>query len=95
VTGLCVTDGGLRVPGKFRRELKNDLHFIKRFGLVGHMANRKIRRPNYLAALRGRIEFLLDVEPGNAMALEGKEILKNAELFNATGDDERAEAFAA
>ncbi|WP_081486016.1 retron St85 family RNA-directed DNA polymerase [Herbaspirillum sp. GW103] len=72
VTGICITNGKLSVPREYKREIKNDLFFIRKFGYLSHIANRKIKNPNYLSSLLGRISFWLFVEPTNEFAIKGR-----------------------
>lgn len=75
VTGVAINNGHLSVPGKFKRALKNEIYFIRRFGLLSHMSNQKIHRPNYLQSLLGKIGFWLHIEPTNEYALSARELI--------------------
>jgi RNA-directed DNA polymerase len=75
VTGVAINDGHLSVPGKFKRALKNEIYFIRRFGLLSHMSNQKIHRPNYLQSLLGKIGFWLYIEPTNEYAISARELI--------------------
>lgn len=75
ITGVAVNHGRLSVPGKFKRALKNEIYFIRRFGLLSHMSNQKIHRPNYLQSLLGKIGFWLHIEPTNEYAIAARELI--------------------
>ncbi|MBY6017895.1 retron St85 family RNA-directed DNA polymerase [Halomonas denitrificans] len=70
VTGISISGSSPCIPRKTKREIKKELHFIKKYGLVSHVGKMKIRNPNYLASLEGKIRFWLQVEPNNKFALE-------------------------
>jgi hypothetical protein len=65
VTGIDITNGIPRVPRKFRRKLKQDVYFVWSAGLSTHMARERLFEPNYIAQLRGRLEFWRSVEPND------------------------------
>jgi RNA-directed DNA polymerase len=75
ITGIAINNGRLSVPGKFKRALKNEIYFIRRFGLLSHMSNQKIHRPNYLQSLLGKIGFWLYIEPTNEYAISARELI--------------------
>lgn len=72
VTGIDVSSDKMQLPRKSRREIKQAMHFIKKYGLVGHMSNEKIKDPNYLLSLEGKIRFWLQIDAEN---LEAKTLL--------------------
>lgn len=65
VTGIVISGDKLQVPRSFKRELKKEYFFIQKFGLLNHMAYRKIRDPHYLASIRGKLHYWKQVEPDN------------------------------
>lgn len=73
VTGLNVAEGEIRLPKAFKRALRQELHFMARFGVLSHLGKRKIRDPNHLERLAGRLAFWAFVEPDNdePRALQG------------------------
>ncbi|KKM19622.1 hypothetical protein LCGC14_1653740 [marine sediment metagenome] len=63
ITGLSVDGDKLRVPKKYKDEIRKDLYYIKKYGLEGHCA--KIEYKNYLTyimRLKGRIQYVLLIE---------------------------------
>lgn len=68
VTGLAVHGNTLSIPRVYKRKLKQEVHYIKKFGLISHISKKKIRNPNYLLSLEGRLRFWLQVEPKNEFA---------------------------
>ena len=76
VTGLVVSGNELRVPRNFKRELKKDYFFIRKFGLINHMSRQRIRDPNYLNSIRGKFLYWKQVEPYNNYVTQALEFLK-------------------
>lgn len=62
VTGLDVTGDRLRVPRTFRRDVKKQIYYISKYGLISHVKKQKITDPNYLEMLLGKISFWESVE---------------------------------
>lgn len=65
VTGISVVGKHPKVPRAMKREIRKEVHFIQKFGLVSHGSKTRIRKPYYLQSLLGRIEFWRAVEPDN------------------------------
>lgn len=64
VTGLCVNDDVLRIPKKYKDDVRKELYYIGRFGLVDHCQRIGVKNQlNYLLRLLGRIRYILSVEP--------------------------------
>jgi hypothetical protein len=79
ITGLLVRNNKIKVPGKYIDNIKRDLYYIKKFGLESHLKKRKITGINYMQHLKGKINFLSNIEP-----MKGKKIMsKYKELMDA------------
>ncbi|AXQ23142.1 RNA-directed DNA polymerase [Acinetobacter wuhouensis] len=82
ITGILVKDT-IFVPKKYKRKLRQEMFYIKKFGLLSHIATTNIRDPNYVYSLMGRLNFVLTVEPENEEFIEYqnyiKRILKKAD----------------
>jgi hypothetical protein len=76
VTGISVIDKEIKIPRNYKRDLKQELHYIFKFGLKSHMSKNKIRKANYLFVILGKVNFWLSVEPKNEYALEARTKLK-------------------
>lgn len=72
MTGVSIHSGKTSVPLKYKREIKNEFFFIKKFGLLSHMSQKRISDPGYLYSLIGRVSFWLQVEPDNNEAMSIK-----------------------
>lgn len=77
LTGISIREKEIKIPRKYKRELKKELHFIIKFGYLSHIERNNIKNPFYLEVLDGRLEFWLSVEPNNSMAIKYKEKLKD------------------
>lgn len=69
VTGISVQGEELKLPKDYRRSLRQELHFIMKYGYESHIKKKKIRKINYLDVLIGKVNFWLSVEPTNKFAL--------------------------
>lgn len=76
IAGISLATGIPRLPRDYRRQLRQELYYVGRYGLKAHMRHNKIKNPNYLASLQGKVAFWLFVEPDNAFALKMNRILK-------------------
>lgn len=70
VTGISIAGNEVKIPLSYKRKLRQELHFLMRFGAISHMTKRKIRNPFYLDSLYGKVRFWLWVEPDNSFAGE-------------------------
>lgn len=68
ITGISIADDFIRVPREYKRKLKLEIHCIRKHGLLGHMRKHKIKNPDYLLSIIGKIHFWLSVEPDNKYA---------------------------
>lgn len=63
ITGLSVAGNELKIPRERKRELRKEVFFIKKYGYLSHLNKKKIKHPNYLDSLLGKLGFWLVVEP--------------------------------
>lgn len=75
VTGISVSGNEIKIPREYKRKLKQELNFIKKYGLISHISKKKIRQHNYLFSIAGKVNFWLSVEPNNKYAQESKKML--------------------
>ena len=71
VTGISVNDK-LTVPREYKRKIKQEIYYIKKYGLLDHLKEAKIKKEKYCRSLLGRICFWLQVEPKNEFAMDAK-----------------------
>jgi RNA-directed DNA polymerase len=74
VTGIVVNDKAQVVFHK-RNKLRQDIHYIKLFGIEGHIKHQKIKQNNYLEHLLGKINFILHINPTDKEFIEYKSYL--------------------
>lgn len=77
VTGLSVAGESLSVPRMFKRDLKKELHFIRKYGYESHLAKMKIRKPFYIDSLIGKVNFWLQAEPADNYAVQALSMLQD------------------
>lgn len=78
VTGIIVNEK-INVPISYRKKLRQELYYCKKFGIKSHMARAdiKIEEDAYIRQLLGRINYVLSVDPKNEEMLSCKNWLKN------------------
>ncbi len=62
VTGIVVNDK-IQVPFYKRNKIRQQMYFIKKFGIEDHKKRLKIKKNNYLSHLLGKINFILQMNP--------------------------------
>ncbi len=72
VTGISLNTKELRLPKKYKRQLKMELFYIFKYGIYSHVSKKKIKKPNYINSILGKVAFWLSIEPKNKFALESK-----------------------
>lgn len=77
ITGISISSKELKVPNQYKRELRKEFHFIRKYGLYSHLSKRKIKNPLYLESLLGKITFWLSIEPENLFAITARDYLRN------------------
>jgi len=77
LTGLSLANGTLKLPRNTRRQLEQELYYIKKYGLYAHINHNKIRNPKYLESMIGKLNFWLMVEPENKFVKSAKSYLIN------------------
>ena len=61
---MIVQNGLIRVPRGFKRELKQEIYYCKKFGVVLHLENRRAAKAiNYREHLYGKAYYIKMVEP--------------------------------
>ena len=75
VAGVSITSTGIKLPRKYKRDLRNELHFVFKYGLTSHVRKKRIKTPNYRYSLLGKVNHWLAIEPENEYALSAKKKL--------------------
>lgn len=74
VTG-CIVNQRTHLPSEQLRDIRQEIYYIKKFGLESHKAHEGISRLNYIKHLYGRINYALVLQPGNKEMKEYKKYL--------------------
>ncbi|QWH98163.1 retron St85 family RNA-directed DNA polymerase [Bacillus mycoides] len=64
VTGIVVNQK-LQAPRKMRRELRQKIHYIEKYGLDSHLERSQITRVNYIKHLLGIAHYIRHINPGD------------------------------
>jgi RNA-directed DNA polymerase len=62
ITGLVIVDGVIKVPRKYIKKIKQELYFIKKFGVVNHIQKMEIENMYYKEHLLGKINYLKNID---------------------------------
>jgi len=68
VTGLSVSTDSLLIPRQYKRELRQEVYYILKYGLYSHVNKRKIKKPFFLDSIIGKLVFWHTIEPQNSYA---------------------------
>jgi len=75
VTG-CVVNQRIHLPSEQLRKIRQEIYFIKKFGLSQHLQNIGCNKKNYVKHLYGRINYALLIQPSNKEMQEYKKFLR-------------------
>lgn len=76
VTGIVVNDC-FRVAREYRMKIRQEVYYIKKWGLSDHLNYIKEERSNYLYHLLGKINYVLTINPNDEKMKEYKEFMVN------------------
>ena len=62
VTGIVVNEK-MQLPKVTRKKIRQEMYYIKKFGLESHMEHCNIKKENYIYHLRGKIQYALFINP--------------------------------
>ena len=80
VMGIVVNKK-LNITKDYKKKIRQEMHYIQKFGLDGHVSRCKISdKQQYVLSLRGRIAFVLQTTPNESEFLEYKKILAEKRL---------------
>ena len=72
ITGIVVDSETIKIPREYKRELKQTLNYVLKYGFDSHVSKKKIRDIHYLERILGQVNFWLQVEPNNEFAKKAK-----------------------
>lgn len=75
ITGIQLVNNAMSLPTTYKKSLKQELYYIKKYGLDSHMSKKKIRKHNYVNILIGKLNYWNMIEPNNPFISENKEML--------------------
>jgi len=64
VTGLVVNKK-VNVPISYRKKIRQEMYYLKKYGLDSHLKRINVSKNNYLLSLRGRINYILSINPND------------------------------
>lgn len=76
VTGIVVNEK-IQVTKEYRMKIRQEIHYIQKFGLNNHLEHIGENRTNYLCHLKGKIEYALFVNPKDEKMREYLEFLQS------------------
>ena len=76
VTGVVVNEK-IQVPLSLRREIRQNMYYIEKYGLDSHLQRIHEERQNYLQHLLGQIEFVLFINPKDLKMRRYRDYLSN------------------
>ena len=76
VTGIVVNEK-LNINKNYKKKIRQEVYFIKKFGLDEHLRQRNISdKVRYLSSLKGRVAHVLHTTPGDPEFMEYKAFLR-------------------
>ncbi|WP_330443035.1 reverse transcriptase family protein [Flavobacterium sp. C4GT6] len=72
ITGVSVKKDSINIPSTYKRNLKQELYYIFKYGYESHISKKKIKKYNYLLSLIGKVNYWLSIEPDNHYAINAK-----------------------
>ncbi len=81
VTGISISSGETKLPKNKKRDLRKEIYYIEKFGILEHMKKNNFFDPIYLDRLKGKINFWLQVEPDNTFAKKALGIIQKENKF--------------
>lgn len=79
VTGIVVNEK-INTPADYRREIRKEIYYCKKYGVVNHLEHSKLNNEftekSYINHLAGKINYVLMINPENEEFVEYKNILK-------------------
>ena len=78
VTGIVVNEK-LSIPAEYRRKMRQELYYCKKFGIQAHLQKTGLEIPEetYRMQLLGKVNYVLQVHPDDQYMLEARKRLSN------------------
>jgi len=68
ITGISIQDGTTKIPRKLKREIKQEMYYLNKYGANEHISTQKITNIFYLEKIRGKILFWNFIEADSKIA---------------------------
>lgn len=81
VTGIVVNEK-LQVERSKRKKVRQEMYYLKKFGLSDHLAKINCQKNNYLSHLLGKVQFILHINPTDLEFQQYKMELKKMLLID-------------
>ena len=76
VTG-CIVNQRIHLPPEQLKRIRQEVYYIKKFGLLQHLKNINCSKNNYVKHLYGRINYALLLQPSNKEMKEYKQYIRD------------------
>jgi retron-type reverse transcriptase len=76
ITGISISSGELKLPRRYQRELRKQVHFVVSRGIHAHGEAIENKDPLLLDRLLGKVNFWLQVSPESKGAIEANQKLR-------------------
>ncbi|WP_010522856.1 reverse transcriptase domain-containing protein [Aquimarina agarivorans] len=75
ISGIVVNKKA-QLPKKIRNSLRNEMYYIKNYGLASHIERTNQKKSNYLKHLMGKVNYVLQINPRDVEFKKYKEYLQ-------------------
>lgn len=86
VTGIVVNEVQ-QLSREYRLKIRQEVHYIQKFGLNDHLAHSKEARANYLIHLVGKIQYALFINPKDQKMLAYLDVVKQLQTTNIEAEE--------
>jgi hypothetical protein len=70
ITGISISGNKLTLPKNTSRKIRQEVFYIKKYGLKNHMVVTKNQDPIYIDRLLGKLRFWKSIEPNNDFVIK-------------------------
>lgn len=77
VTGVIVNNKNLNTPIEYRKKIRQEIYYIKKYTLNGHLERTQNNKENYLRHLLGKIRFSLYINKNDKKMIEYRDFIKS------------------
>lgn len=77
VTGIIVNNKSINTPLEYRKKIRQEIFYINKYGIDGHLEKSNNSKDNYLHHLLGKINYALHINKTDKKMLEYREYVKS------------------